>query len=297
MGSGFLNTLKDDLVALRHELHGIPELGLNLPHTQARLLRELEGLPLEITTGKDLSSITAVLRGRGAPAGERRTVLLRADMDALPVVERTGLEWASTNGNMHACGHDCHMTCLVGAVRELCERVDELAGEVVFMFQPGEEGEAGAQRMIDEGVLEASGRRVDAAYALHVWSGMDDAGTYHCRPGTIMASSDDLTVIFEGRGGHGSAPPPDPRPGAGGGRVRARSAHHGRPTLQHLRPGRHHRGTPRGRDGPQRHPRGRHRRGHPASILSRGPREALLPHPGGCSRRGPCPRGHRQHQA
>ncbi|KXA68034.1 M20 metallopeptidase family protein [Cutibacterium avidum] len=152
MGSGFLNTLKDDLVALRHELHGIPELGLNLPHTQARLLRELEGLPLEITTGKDLSSITAVLRGRGAPAGERRTVLLRADMDALPVVERTGLEWASTNGNMHACGHDCHMTCLVGAVRELCERVDELAGDVVFMFQPGEEGEAGAQRMIDEGV-------------------------------------------------------------------------------------------------------------------------------------------------
>lgn len=177
MGSGFLNTLKDDLVALRHEFHGIPELGLNLPHTQARILQELEGLPLEISTGKELSSIAAVLRRRGTPTGERRAVLLRADMDALPVVERTGLEWASTNGNMHTCGYDCHMTCLVGAVRELCERVDELPGDVVFMFQPGEEGEGGAQWMIDEGVLEASGRRVDAVYALHVWSGMDDAGT------------------------------------------------------------------------------------------------------------------------
>ncbi|AOH45609.1 amidohydrolase [Propionibacterium sp. NM47_B9-13] len=206
MGSGFLNTLKDDLVALRHEFHGIPELGLNLPHTQARILQELEGLPLEISTGKELSSIAAVLRRRGTPTGERRAVLLRADMDALPVVERTGLEWASTNGNMHTCGYDCHMTCLVGAVRELCERVDELPGDVVFMFQPGEEGEGGAQWMIDEGVLEASGRRVDAVYALHVWSGMDDAGTYHCRSGTVMASNDNSTVVFEGCGGHGSAP-------------------------------------------------------------------------------------------
>lgn len=206
MGTGFLDTHEDDLVALRHELHGTPELGLHLPDTQARLLRKLEGLPLDISTGKGLTSITAVLRGRGTPTGERRAVLLRADMDALPVKERTGLEWASTNGNMHACGHDCHMTCLVGAVHELCERIDELPGDVVFMFQPGEEGQAGARRMIEEGVLEASGRRVDAAYALHVWSGIDDAGTYHCRPGTIMASSDNLTVVFEGRGGHGSAP-------------------------------------------------------------------------------------------
>ncbi|MSS44702.1 amidohydrolase [Cutibacterium sp. WCA-380-WT-3A] len=206
MNSRFLDAMEDDLVALRHELHGMPELGLHLPRTQARLLRELEGLPLEISTGKELTSITAVLRGRGTPAGERRAVLLRADMDALPVKERTGLSWASTNGSMHACGHDCHMTCLVGAVRGLCERIDDLPGDVVFMFQPGEEGQAGARRMIKEGVLEASGHRVDAAYALHVWSGMDHAGTYHCRPGTIMASSDDLTVIFEGRGGHGSAP-------------------------------------------------------------------------------------------
>lgn len=206
MHDTFLHDVEPDLVALRHELHQMPELGLDLPRTQQRILDALEGLPLEVTTGSALSSVTAVLRGRAESRGERRTVLLRADMDGLPVEERTGLEWASRTGRMHACGHDCHMTALVGAARELCRRIDELPGDVVLMFQPGEEGSAGARLMIDEGVLEASGRRADAAYSLHVWSGMDHAGTYHCRPGTIMASSDSLTVVFEGKGGHGSAP-------------------------------------------------------------------------------------------
>jgi len=202
----YLKSIENDLTALRHDLHQIPEIGLDLPQTQARILAELQGLPLEITLGKKLSSITAVLRGKAASAGERPAVLLRADMDALPVDEQTGLDWASTNGSMHACGHDCHMTGLVGAAKALSRRVDELAGDVVFMFQPGEEHAGGARLMIEEGVLDAAGRRVDAAYGLHVWSGLDKAGVFYCRPGTIMASSNNLDIEFTGKGGHGSAP-------------------------------------------------------------------------------------------
>ncbi|CEH02570.1 Peptidase M20D, amidohydrolase [Propionibacterium freudenreichii] len=202
----YLVSIQDELVALRHELHQIPEVGLDLPQTQQRVLKALEGLPLEITLGKKLSSITAVLRGKAPSNGPRRTVLLRGDMDALPVVEQTGLAWASTNGAMHACGHDCHMTGLVGAARALSHKVDELPGDVVFMFQPGEESDRGAELMIAEGVLDAAGKRVDAAYGLHVWSGLDKAGIFYCRPGTIMASSDMADFEFVGKGGHGSAP-------------------------------------------------------------------------------------------
>lgn len=194
-----------ELVALRRRLHQIPEVGLHLPQTQAAVLEALDGLPLEITLGDSLTSITAVLRGT-KPTDDPRTVLLRADMDALPVREATGLDWASTNGNMHACGHDLHMSILVGAARELCARRDELAGDVVFMFQPGEESVDGASRMLAEGVLDAAGRRPDAAYALHVWAGMEPYGTFTTKPGTTMASHDVMRIRFVGQGGHGSAP-------------------------------------------------------------------------------------------
>lgn len=128
--------LQAELVALRRALHREPEIGLDLPLTQARVLGALEGLPLEITLGKQLSSVTAVLRG----ALPGPVVLLRGDMDALPVQEANDVPYASAvAGVMHACGHDLHTAALVGAVRLLCERRDELAGTVVFMFQPGEE--------------------------------------------------------------------------------------------------------------------------------------------------------------
>ncbi|WP_328701917.1 M20 metallopeptidase family protein [Aestuariimicrobium ganziense] len=200
--------LADHLVALRRELHQIPEVGLDLPQTQARLLTELEGLPLEISLGESLTSITAVLRGGAAPddLAQRPVVLLRGDMDALPVDEQTGLEFASSNGAMHACGHDLHMAVLVGAVKVLCELSDDLAGDVVFMFQPGEEGRNGASHMLREGILDAAGKRVDAAFALHVFSALERAGTFATRPGTIMASSDLFHVTVTGRGGHGSTP-------------------------------------------------------------------------------------------
>src|SRR6202451_3873535 len=135
------------LAELRHAIHREPEIGLDLPMTQAKVLSALGGLALEITRGQQLSSVTAVLRG-GLPGA---TVLLRGDMDALPVTERTGLPYSSQiDGAMHACGHDLHTAMLAGAARLLSARQAELPGRVIFMFQPGEEGYAGARRMIGE---------------------------------------------------------------------------------------------------------------------------------------------------
>ena len=195
-----------DLVALRRDLHQIPEVGLQLPQTQARVLEALEGLPLEITLGRSVSSVVAVLRGGRPTEGKRPVVLLREDMDALPVEELTCLDYASTNGNMHACGHDLHMSMLVGAAHELCARREELAGDVIFMFQPGEEGVDGARYMLEEGVMDAAGSQPDWVYAIHVWSALDPCGTFSTKPGTVMASSDVAKVRVVGRGGHGSTP-------------------------------------------------------------------------------------------
>jgi amidohydrolase len=195
--------ISGDLAQLRHEIHREPEIGLDLPRTQQKVLAALDGLPLELTVGRALSSVTAVLRG----ARPGRTVLLRGDMDALPVSERTGLAYSSQiDGAMHACGHDLHTAMLTGAARLLSARQPGLAGNVIFMFQPGEEGFAGARLMIDEGVLDAAGERPAAAYALHVASAQLPAGIWATRPGQVMAAADVLDVTVRGRGGHGSQP-------------------------------------------------------------------------------------------
>ncbi|WP_043639886.1 M20 metallopeptidase family protein [Nonomuraea candida] len=195
--------MRDELVRLRHSLHATPELGLHLPRTQEKVLAALEGLPLEIRTGTGLSSVTAVLRG-GRPGP---SVLLRGDMDALPVTEKNDLPYISQlPGQMHACGHDLHTTMLAGAAHLLSARREELAGDVIFMFQPGEEGHDGAQRMIDEGVLDAAGTRPVAAYGMHVVSSMLPPGLFASRPGPIMAAADVFCVTVKGRGGHGSSP-------------------------------------------------------------------------------------------
>ena len=192
-----------ELTKLRRALHAEPEIGLDLPRTQRKVLDALEGLPLEITLGEGLSSVTAVLRGgKGGP-----TVLLRGDMDALPVTERTSVPYASTiDGVMHACGHDLHTAMLAGAARLLSARQAEIAGNVIFMFQPGEEGPGGARIMVSEGVLDAAGERPVAAYALHVASALLPFGLLASRAGTIMAAADTLHVTVHGRGGHGSQP-------------------------------------------------------------------------------------------
>ena len=188
----------DDVVALRRDLHQNPELGLDNPRTQAMVLAALDGLPVDIRTGDGLTSVVADLTG----TTDGPTVLLRADTDALPMTEDTDLEFRSTiDGRAHACGHDAHTAMLVGAARVLAARRHELSGRVRFMFQPGEEGFAGARLMIDEGVLDG----VDRAFALHV-SPNQRVGTASCRPGPLLAGDTSITVTVRGHGGHASAP-------------------------------------------------------------------------------------------
>lgn len=195
---------RDEIITLRRALHQVPEFDLDLPKTQRLVLDALEGLPLEITLGKELSSVTAVLRGGGGPGP---VVLLRGDMDALPVTERTAVPFVSQHpGMMHACGHDLHVAGLVGAAKVLSALRAELPGDIVFMFQPGEETTGGAPIMIREGVLDAAGRRVDAAYGLHVGSSSQPLGMWSSRPGSFMASADQLHVRVVGVGTHGSTP-------------------------------------------------------------------------------------------
>ena len=205
--------ISGELAELRRAIHREPEIGLDLPRTQAKVLAALDGLPLDIATGQALSSVTAVLRAaRPGPA-----VLLRGDMDALPVEEHTGLPYASrADGIMHACGHDLHTAMLAGAARLLSARRAELAGDVIFMFQPGEEGSGGAKLMISEGVLDAAGARPVAAFGLHVVSSLLPLGMFSTRSGTLMAAADSLQVTVRGRGGHGSQPhlAADPVPAA-----------------------------------------------------------------------------------
>ncbi|MDF2498394.1 M20 family metallopeptidase [Arthrobacter koreensis] len=192
--------LLPELVALRRDIHREPEVGLHLPLTQQKILDALDGLGLEITTGKSLSSVTAVLRG----GEDGPSVLLRGDMDALPVEELTDLEYASTNGAMHACGHDLHVAGLVGAARLLAAQQRDISGNVIFMFQPGEEGDGGAGLMIEEGVLEAAGEKPVAAYGVHVRPG--PLGLFRTKPGTLMAGANELRITVHGSGGHGSQP-------------------------------------------------------------------------------------------
>jgi amidohydrolase len=191
-----------DAVRLRRKLHRSPEIGLHLPRTQAVVLDALAGLDLEVRAGERLSSVVAVLRGaRPGP-----TILLRGDMDALPLEEETGLEYTSrVPGAAHACGHDTHVAMLAAAARVLADRRDELSGQVLFMFQPGEEGYHGARHMLDEGLLEAAGERPDAAFALHI-APIFRSGTVNLREGPQLASSDVLRVTVTGRAGHASMP-------------------------------------------------------------------------------------------
>ncbi|MFD8141640.1 M20 family metallopeptidase [Streptomyces sp. NPDC059708] len=195
--------LLPELTAWRRSLHRTPEVGLDLPHTQRAVLDALAGLPLTVTTGNRLSSVTATLEG----ARPGRTIVLRADMDALPLTEDTGLPYASDRpGSMHACGHDLHTAMLLGACHLLAARAHDLAGRVVFMFQPGEESCAGAAHMIDEGVLDTPDQQgADAAFAMHVTTRFE-TGTVHLRPGPVYAAADLIHITVTGRGGHASAP-------------------------------------------------------------------------------------------
>ena len=190
-----------DAIQLRRRIHRHPEIGLALPRTQAAVLEALDGLGLETRAGQRTTSVIARLTG-GKPGP---TILLRADMDALPLREATGLPFASeVDGAMHACGHDAHVAMLVGAARVLARRRAELAGSVLFMFQPGEEGYHGARVMLEEGLLDGTASPT-GAFALHV-THREAAGVITTRPGPMLASGDTVQITVRGKGGHASAP-------------------------------------------------------------------------------------------
>jgi amidohydrolase len=196
--------IQHDVIAVRRRIHRHPEIGTSLPETQEAIVDELDRLGIAARRGTALSSVVAVVEG-GRPGP---TVLLRADMDALPLHEDTGLDFGSEiDGAMHACGHDTHVAMLLGAARLLHDRRAELPGRVILMFQPGEEGYGGALTMIDEGLLQTAGAEAQpsGAFAIHI-STRYPSGEIHLRPGAEMASTDTIRITVRGRGGHASAP-------------------------------------------------------------------------------------------
>lgn len=193
-------SLSAELREIRRELHKNPEFGLDLPNTLARVLHEVDGFG-EVFLGEGMTAAAILIKG-GKPGP---TVLLRADMDALAVIEDTGLEYASKNGYMHACGHDLHISMGIGAVKLLNKHRNELEGDVVVWFQPGEEGLAGADRMLEQKMHLVSGSKPIAAYGVHVFS-VYPKGMFGARPGPLMAAAGGFIATFKGAGGHGSMP-------------------------------------------------------------------------------------------
>ncbi|MCW1401549.1 M20 family metallopeptidase [Novosphingobium sp. MW5] len=197
---GAARAIEPEIVALRRAIHAEPELGLHTPKTSEKVRAALADLPLEWREGPSTTGMVATLKGEAGPG---RRVLLRGDMDALPMPEETGLDFASKiAGAMHACGHDAHTAMLAGAARLLCDRRSSLAGEVQFMFQPGEEGWHGARFMLDDGLIDPL---PDAAFALHIMPNAPH-GVIAGREGPLLASADQLEIVVEGSGGHASLP-------------------------------------------------------------------------------------------
>jgi len=194
-----IDDLLPDLRALRHDLHAHPELGFAEHRTAALVADAMRALGLEVATGIGGTGVVATLRcGEGA-----RSIGLRADMDALPIVEASGLPHASVHpGVHHGCGHDGHTAMLVGAARHLA-RTRRFDGTVHFIFQPAEEGQGGADAMIRDGLFERF--PCDAVYALHNWPGLP-LGTAQTRAGPIMAAADRFELTVRGRGGHAAMP-------------------------------------------------------------------------------------------
>jgi hippurate hydrolase len=195
-----LRAWQADLTAIRHALHATPELGFEEHATAELVVRQLERYGVdEIHRGLGKTGVVGVIRGRAGASG--RTVGLRADMDALPLAEENDFAHRSTvAGRMHACGHDGHTAMLLGAARWLA-KTREFDGTVHLIFQPGEEGYAGARAMIQDGLFERF--PCDAVYAMHNWPGLEP-GTIAVKPGPMMAAADRVTITIEGKGGHGA---------------------------------------------------------------------------------------------
>ena len=202
-----------EITSLRRAIHAEPELGLHCPLTMLKVREALADIPLEWRSGPSTTGAVATMTGTGKGEGAHRRVLLRGDMDALPMDEKTDLEFASTiPGRMHACGHDTHTAMLTGAARLLWNARDSFAGTVDFMFQPGEEGHHGARFMLDDGLIDPL---PDAAFALHIMPNAE-FGVLAGRAGPLMAAADQFTIHVRGKGGHASMPHDcaDPMPAA-----------------------------------------------------------------------------------
>jgi amidohydrolase len=193
--------LLPETVTLRRRIHEHPELGLHLPKTVAAVREALDGLDVRIETGPSTSGLIVTLQG----PTQGRTVLLRGDMDALPMPEDTDLPFKSKEpGRMHACGHDSHTAMLAGAVKLLHKNRAKLAGTVKFMFQPGEEGHFGALRMIQDGLIDKH-PKPDGAFAMHITPNVP-TGIFTAKAGAFMASTDTINIRVVGKGGHASTP-------------------------------------------------------------------------------------------
>ncbi len=193
--------IEQDIIKWRRDLHKVPEIDTQLPQTTDYIKKRLSEIGLKYKTYSNMG-ISVVIKGsKPGP-----TIGFRADMDALPVVEETGLSFASKNGNMHACGHDAHAAMLLGAAKILFENRDELAGNVVLIFQPAEETTGGAKKMIEEGCLEDP--KVDKFISMHIGSLFPEVGNgvFGVRKGATMASVASFYVKVKGKGGHGARP-------------------------------------------------------------------------------------------
>jgi amidohydrolase len=189
-----------DVIAVRRDLHQHPELGFAEHRTAAFVAARLHELGYDVTEGIGRTGVVGVMRG----TRPGKTIMLRADMDALPIEEENDVAYASqTHGTMHACGHDGHVAMLLGAAALIARGRADLAGTIVLCFQPAEEGHGGAQAMVDDRVLERFG--VERAYGLHLASAFP-TGIVGLREGPFYASSDSIEITIEGAGGHGAAP-------------------------------------------------------------------------------------------
>ena len=197
-----LAEMHPEITAWRRDLHEHPELLYDLPRTSALVARRLEAFGCdEVVPGIGRSGVVGVIRGRRTDSG--KVTLFRADMDALPINEITGLDFASkTEGKMHACGHDGHTAILLGAAKYLAE-TRNFDGTVVLAFQPAEEGGAGGKAMVDDGLMDRWG--VQEVYGLHNMPGLP-TGSFAIREGALLASADEFTVTVTGRGGHAAVP-------------------------------------------------------------------------------------------
>lgn len=193
--------LEAQMIAWRRDFHRHPELGFQEVRTARQVVDIIAGIPgIEVQTGVAQTGVVALLRGEQPGP----TILVRADMDALPIHELNDHAYRSVHdGVMHACGHDAHMAMQLGAMHILAERRADLHGQVKFIFQPAEEGPGGAKPMIEAGVMENP--RVDAALGYHIWNSLP-VGQVGIAAGPVMANTDEFQIHVQGKGGHGAAP-------------------------------------------------------------------------------------------